>query len=246
MSDNPRIGVTERGDAAVDLSWTGKLANLDMAVIITKNPAKPEFQKALLEHADKCLLHATITGWGGSVLEPNVPTYKTALDGVDALVAAGFPKDHVVIRIDPIMPWNTEPSMHVFREACARRYHRFRVSILDEYAHMKERFHKKNLATPSDMGIDMVTAVNRVNRMLHDIRTEYPDITVEACAEPRLDADQKGCINPEDMALFDLPVPEAHINGRQRRTCLCCDGKRELLTNRHPCAHGCLYCYWKN
>ena len=32
-----KTGITERGDAAIDLTWANKLDNLDTATIITKN-----------------------------------------------------------------------------------------------------------------------------------------------------------------------------------------------------------------
>lgn len=242
----PRIGITERGDAAVDLSWETKLPRCDMAVIITKNPARPEFQEALLRHKDKCLLHATITGWGASVLEPNVPDYLTALNGVLKLVSDGFPADHVVIRIDPIMPWNTEPSRLVFQAAYRRGFRRFRISMLDEYAHTAKRFHEARLLTASDMGMSKLVCIDAVNRLLDTVRQDCPGIAIEACAEPELKAEQKGYINPDDMRLFGLTPPASDPTRFQRPTCLCCVGKTELLTTRHRCPHQCLYCYWKD
>lgn len=32
-----KIGITEQGDAGLDLSWVKKLSNVDAAILITKN-----------------------------------------------------------------------------------------------------------------------------------------------------------------------------------------------------------------
>ena len=69
-----RIGVTEAGDAGIDLElgpkrWT----QLDGAVVITKQITHG-FLDAVLEHQRKLIVHTTLTGYGGSVLEPCVPT----------------------------------------------------------------------------------------------------------------------------------------------------------------------------
>lgn len=68
-----KIGITEARDAGVDLSWVEKLDSVNSAVLITKC-VSPGFFDAALENRDKLVVHATITGYGHSILEPNVPT----------------------------------------------------------------------------------------------------------------------------------------------------------------------------
>lgn len=46
-----KIGVTEAGDAGVDLSWEEKLDDVDAAVLITKC-VSPDFFDATLRHKD--------------------------------------------------------------------------------------------------------------------------------------------------------------------------------------------------
>ena len=69
-----KIGVTEAGDAGLDLSWVSKL--FDVNVIITKHltPKNTALIKALLNNKDKIILHCTCTGYGGTLMEKNVPT----------------------------------------------------------------------------------------------------------------------------------------------------------------------------
>ena len=98
-----RIGVTESGDAAIDLSWVQKMGTVDGAVVITKQITHG-FLDAVLDHQKKLIVHATLTGYGGSVLEPCVPTPDEQFEAVQALVDSGFPQEKIVIRVDPLIP----------------------------------------------------------------------------------------------------------------------------------------------
>lgn len=64
-----KIGVTERGDAAVHLrEWIGKTSSMDAIIAITKG-ITPELAEYLLSPGikEKTILHATVTGYGGTV-----------------------------------------------------------------------------------------------------------------------------------------------------------------------------------
>lgn len=242
----PKIGITERGDAATDLSWINKLSTVDGCVVITKNPTHPKVQEALLKNANKCILHATITGWGGSVLEPNVPMWPKAIDAVTNLVNNGFPREHVVIRVDPVMPWDTSPSFNVINAAYARGFRRFRLSVLDTYTHMTVRFHAAGLGTPHDLGFSYQNGISEANQMIATLKHIYPDIVIEACAEPGLNAEHRGCVSDKDLDILGLSHDVIDQTGYQRPACMCYSGKTELLTNKKRCPHQCLYCYWKD
>ena len=97
------FGITEAGDASRDYSWTEKVNDTDMSVIITKH-ITDEFIEKVLPFKNKVVIHATCTGYGGTVLEPNVPDYKVQLDAVKKLIKSGFPASQIVVRIDPIIP----------------------------------------------------------------------------------------------------------------------------------------------
>lgn len=80
-----KIGITEAGDAGLDLSWEDKLQNVDRAVLITKN-ITPEFIKLVIRNKDKLIVHTTITGYGGTIIEPNVPCPDEAFAHLSDLV----------------------------------------------------------------------------------------------------------------------------------------------------------------
>lgn len=53
-----KIGVTEAGDAGLDVSWQEKLGTVDGAVVITKC-VSPAFYKAVLANKDKLIVHSS-------------------------------------------------------------------------------------------------------------------------------------------------------------------------------------------
>lgn len=57
-----KIGITEAGDAGLDLSWANKLDTVDGAIVITKC-ITPDFYEVALANKDKLIIHATITGY---------------------------------------------------------------------------------------------------------------------------------------------------------------------------------------
>ena len=73
IKTNFKFGITERGDAGLDLTWTDRIHAVEGAVIISKC-ANLEFSQALLNYREKIIYHSTCTGFGGTLFEPNVPS----------------------------------------------------------------------------------------------------------------------------------------------------------------------------
>ena len=136
-----RVGVTEAGDAGIDLSWVQMMGTVDGAVVITKQITHG-FLDAVLDHQKKLIVHATLTGYGGSILEPCVPTPDEQFEAVQALVDSGFPQEKIVIRVDPLIP--TEKglgkALKVIETCMDDGFRRYRVSVLDMYRHVRNRF----------------------------------------------------------------------------------------------------------
>lgn len=250
MAKNPyTIGFTEAGDGGIDLWWKLRLPKLDGIVLITKN-LTPRAQDAILPVAAKAIVHATCTGYGGTVVEPNVPDYKTQLRRAQNLVNNGFPMSHMVIRVDPIIPTPKGIALAktVMETAYDMGFRRFRISIIDMYPHVRDRFRAAGLPLPyGDNGFNpSPSQVGAVDDMVLELKTARPDIIIESCAEKDLqNTDHVGCLSAKDMVLMGLDPSKADAAGHQRSTCLCCSAKTELLDNKHPCPHQCLYCYWR-
>lgn len=99
---------------------------------------------------------------------------------------------------------------------------------------------------------NMDNHIAHVNQMIRDVKSYFSNsrqsdgIRIESCAEPGLtEAIQCGCISSYDLALLGLHDDNANQYGFQRKNCMCYSGKMELLNQKHPCTHQCLYCYWR-
>lgn len=254
-----KIGVTEAGDAGLDLSWVDKLGTVDGAIVITKC-VSVSFHDAVLDNKDKLIVHATFTGYGGSILEPGVPDTYDEFDAIMALVKHGFPKEKVVIRVDPIIPTTKgiNKALQVIQTFMDVGFPRFRVSIIDMYPHVRERFKQVGLPLPyGESGfLPNAEQVHAVDNMLKaaseywetlEIRDSFPcKLRIESCAEPGLtNAIRCGCISNYDLRLLGLTDSETDSLGYQRPNCMCYSGKTELLEHKKRCPHECLYCYWK-
>ena len=98
-----KIGITEKGDAALDTSWIDWVANGNAAILITKNPVLLFNRVKLLKDKPNIIVHCTITGNGGTEYEPNVPTWEESIEGLYSFIEM-FGKERTVLRIDPIIP----------------------------------------------------------------------------------------------------------------------------------------------
>lgn len=250
-----KIGVTEAGDAGLDLSWETRLDSVDGAVLVTKC-ISPAFLIAALGHKDKIIVHATFTGYGHTVVEPYAPPPCEEFDSILRLVKAGFPKDRIVIRVDPIIPTakGTMTALGAIKLFMEQGFSRYRISVIDMYPHVRERFKRAGLPLPYGNNFSASDEqMARVDEMVRIAKTYWSDqngdvpLRIEACAEPGLtEPIQCGCVSEYDLALLSLEDAKPDSAGYQRKGCMCYSGKTELLKHRQQCPHGCLYCYWKS
>lgn len=255
--DNILVGITERGDAGLDLSWVNKLEKpcFDGAILITKN-ITPGFMEKLLSVSKPVILHCTCTGWGHSWLEPCSPDYKTQLDALGSLIDKEFPADRCVLRIDPILP--TDEGLDKVRMVLdyaalmlPMDKIRIRISVMDEYRHVRERF--ASTGHRPLYGGSFYAPWGMKHATIKVLTEEYPYF-YETCAEdwmhdcyPNRFSCKQGCLSSLDLDIMGFLCPEDLLQNMQQRSgCHCLSCKKELLTERKQCPNGCLYCYWKN
>jgi len=237
-----KIGITERGDAALDLSWMSWVQADKPTILITKDPLT--LCRVIKENdlqEKRIIVHATITGFGGTILEPDVLPAKDQIIGYNHLLQMLTPQ-RVILRVDPIIPTEKglEAALLVLRHAVKRRV---RISFMDFYRHVQTRFRKVGLPIPyvytdgftTNMHAGLEYRKEALKRIIDLIQT-MPEI----CGEP--DMPGTGCINEFDCKILGV-VPGGGTN--IRRGCACLSNKHELLTERKRCKHNCLYCYWK-
>lgn len=259
-----RIGITERGDAGIDFMWEKKLSAVDGAILITKSLNETFRQKVLELHIKgfPIIVHCTCTGWGGTIVEPNVPRYETQLEWLEEFVRDGFPAQNIVMRIDPIFPTRSGlnrvgellDSFQKMNIGLPERITRIRVSILDEYRHVKQRFVQHGFQSIyGDSVFANEQQIQEVANLLNQFAKDNLMLRFETCAEEslfkKLDPEHArctGCVGIEDMTIMGLPTDELRLyeNPQHRKGCHCLSCKTELLERKHPCTHDCLYCYW--
>ena len=248
-----KFGITERGDAAFSDAWIEpvRLGVVSAAVVISKGLPIPAGQKFMKENPDKIIFHATTTGYGGTIVEPNVEKAFPRLDRLKEFCDSGFPMNHVVVRVDPIIPTRKgiDRAFGVVYYAAKLGFRRFRWSYLDVYKHVAERFKVAGIDLNSELSKTRDEAKNEGATPEYwwaeardRLELEFPDIVFESCAEKSPDA--VGCISKKDFELCGLNPNDCAGRKGQRAACLCCANKTELLDGRHRCPFKCLYCYW--
>ena len=247
-----KIGITERGDAGLDFSWREKIwSKTDgRAILITKN-LSAAFCKAVLEETAKgakLIIHATITGLGGTFIEPNVREPDKNLHNLCALMRAGFPAENLVLRVDPIIPGYEDYAFAVIDKAIALGILPrvpCKISVLDGYKHVHLRF--QDAGHPLNFtGFAPPKAVfDEINSRLGYYITMH-GVNFTCCAESDLPyATKAGCVGERECGILDVKLPTQGVNPQGRNGCLClCEVKTELLENKRRCPHQCLYCYW--
>ena len=231
------IGVTERGDASLDYSWVYKLQPAN--IIITKN-LTDRFINTVRQHQDKIILHATCTGFGGTPLEPNVPSWQYTIDKLHRLIALGFPQNQIVLRIDPIIPKGLGLKKLHSILASNPPVSRIRFSFLDMYPHVIKRFEQANITPPYTSFHAPQSYINDALAIIADFDNKF---TFESCAENT--KYQKGCISATDLEILHIDPSILTPGGFQRKGCLCAGNKKELLSTKAQCKHRCIYCYWR-
>jgi DNA repair photolyase len=236
-----KIGITERGDAAVNWDiWYPKRHTVDGVILITKNPTGDFIDK--ISNLDvPWVLHCTITGWGNSEIEPNVPSHADVVFGGYLPLAQKFGTEKVVLRIDPIIP--TDMRIIEMMSAGPKVLNgRSRISFLDWYPHIQNRFKEKAPQYYNEINKMYNGQLHAPLSLRNEIKNKYFPNS-EICGEPGMEC--FGCVSARDLAAMGLSHSEVS-RSKQRFACACLGIKTELLNNRHPCQHRCLYCYWKD
>lgn len=229
-----RIGTTEKGDAGLDFAWMNKNESFDGMILITKH-----LSYGFIEQSSKVnsIVHATITGHGGTIYEPKVPPFSISKQLFKILIDKIGP-ERVVLRIDPIIPTDSgiAKAIYVYQQLHENieKKTRVRISFMDNYEHVKQRFVKVGLKP-------LEYYFHAQIELREKIASYFPD--AEICGEPGMEC--VGCVSEKDLKILNIQE-ESNIGGWQREECKCLACKIEMLNNnKRPCRGGCIYCYWK-
>lgn len=250
-----KIGITETYDPCFVQDWETRL--LKANIVISKELNDEMIEKLLIVQ-DRVIFHHTVTGQGGTVLEPNVHTPEHEFAQFRKLLSRGFPLTHYVLRLDPIILWSKETQDNIVKvlemwKPVVEEYRnqiRCRVSVVDLYPHVKERL----ASVGYKVFYDTFTAPDAVFRRIDTIFCPfYHYFKFECCAEPKLfpyNFVHCGCASYYDLELlgFDMEMQKEYglPDTKQRGDCKCLAKKQILGVKPGSCPHGCLYCFWKD
>lgn len=239
-----QVGTTETGEIAFNLEAFDNLKKAN--IIITKRLTDKLIDK-LIEFKSKCILHLTITGMGGTKLEPLVPSLEISKQKFDLLISKGFPVKQVVLRIDPIIPTpkGVQTALKVLKTFINSGIKRVRWSSLDMYNHVKERFTEEHIKMPYETFHANKVLINGLYFILESV-CYINDMELEACGEPGFDPTP--CISQKDIDILGLSDEIKLIgNAEQRHGCSCPSNKIQILKQKpSQCENKCLYCFWKS
>lgn len=229
-----KIGITDYMDAGLDQSWRSHMDKVAGAILITKAP------QLLGEVPANTVVHCTITGWGGTKMEPGIAGPEVTLPAYHRLVRT-LGRERTVLRVDPIIPTGKgfEVAAPILKFAKVTGS-RVRISFLDGYAHARRRIQAAYGADLPWQGLHAPLVQRQA--LLKRIRGEI-GLDPEVCGEPGLIC--TGCISARDVAALGLACKLSGKCG-QRKDCRCAAEKWEFPGPRKRCAGQCLYCFWRD
>ncbi len=228
------------------------LPSIHTLVLWTKDPVnllgEPDL-RAVLEQLDSLFLHLTVTGLGGTPIEPLVPPWESVLAGLPGLYALpGLQPAGVCLRYDPLISLidgsggrsgNLDEGLFgaVAGAAAAAGVTTVRTSVVTAYPRVVRRLSDAGFSLHPEMEGEgrrfIAEVMEPVCRKL--------GLALLTCVNP--DRGNPGCINGELLReLHHRHEPCSMAKDRsQRAACHC---TRSLDIGKYfTCSHGCLYCY---
>ncbi len=190
-------------------------------------------------------IHLTITGMGGTELEPRVAPPEETLGELEAVVELAGGGEHVRLRFDPVvhirMPDGTVyTNLHSY-EAIAKRaveagVRNVSISWMQVYRKVLRHLNAKGMAPANLSEGEMQEELSFLQRI-----SEKNGITLHGCCVPFMPVSK--CIDGavlREIHPDDLPCSIAGAKG-QRELCGCTESYD--IGWYEPCDHGCIYCY---
>jgi DNA repair photolyase len=226
------------------------MENIHTLVIWTKNPEKiyKDFKiRELIEKLDQTFLLLTITGLGGSPLEPGVPSQEKVFFMLPHVIKALKIPLRINIRYDPLLDLKykgqriTNIDLEKFKKVAEfigkMGISVIRVSNISLYSKVLKRFKKLGITI---FNHDIKEIEDFIKEKMMPVANEL-GVEIKTCTYP--DITEDGCI---DGKLLSSLHPQGEICSQnkdksQRESCHCT--KSIDIGKWYSCLHGCLYCY---
>lgn len=205
----------------------------------------------LLTEFSQLYLHFTVTGLGGTPVEPGAPEPDEALGQLPALVAlAGRPR-RVSLRFDPILFWReggrVRSNLGFFEKvagaAAACGIRDIRMSFAQWYRKARRRASVRGLdiLDPSD-------EEKKTHAVALASEARARGLNLWACCQPFLESVEgirpSACIDGRLLGeLHPCREPVSGAKDRSQRAGCLCTESLDIGSYAQTCPHGCLYCY---
>jgi len=205
---------------------------------------------AVREYA-QIYLHFTITGNGGTLIEPGVPTWEYAVTQLDSLIKIAGCPERISIRFDPVVFWkdNNKSGTNLYffaklsQELYSRGLSRVHFSFAQWYRKARIRAKKRGFNyydPPVEEKMKHAEYLSEIaaQRGIHlyvcsqDVFAELPGIEPSAC----IDGDLLRRLHP------DKEPASVKKDKSQRKECRCTESI-DIGSYKLSCPHACVYCY---
>lgn len=200
-----------------------------------------------LSRYDQIFCHFTITGLGGTPLEPRVPPWQEAIEQLPELVKlAGDPR-RITLRFDPIIHWEEAGEVRsnyplaepILRAAAESGVTAVRISFATIYGKVKRRKGWKWVDPPQERKLELTA---QLVEMAHSL-----GLTIYSCADKSLlpaGALPSRCIDGELLnALHPGGLKASTNKDRGQRPQCGCTVSVDIGSYTMKCPSGCVYCY---
>jgi len=226
-------------------------------VLWTKDPTNIYENKELREELSKynLLVHFTLTGLGGTRIEPTVPEPEVLLQRMPRLLAFLEDSRRLRWRFDPIVTLEKEDKTHwsssVYFESLAQQMAQYGIdncyfSFCSMYPKIAARKLERSgikMITPS--AGEQLEVVEQMKNIAAPLGT-----TLYSCVQPLLEnvsgITPAKCIDAElltELHPEKLPADNSRdkTQSKYREACYCTESRD--IGAYLPCGHGCVYCY---
>jgi len=195
---------------------------------------------------DHIFCHFTVTGLGGTPLEPGVPPWKEAMEQLSPLIRfVGHPR-RVTVRFDPIIHWredgvrsNLPYAEEIFKECARQGLKDLRISFATLYSKVLKRPGWSWHDPPLEERLKIAGTLVDMGRSL--------GLTIYACSDHTLEpvgALPSSCIDGRLLSeLHPKGLPANTEKDRGQRKECGCTVSVDIGSYSQRCPGGCVYCY---
>ena len=242
-----KYGITEFGDASQVFCWASFIKNVICAIIISRG-ANEKFAEKLLDNKDKIIYHARISGFGGTLFEPNVPSYHEIFKQIEYIIYRGFSPDQIVIDVDPIIPYCWVDKLNLI----------LNIDYLDNIKNILELTEEHGIKRVRQNFLNYeYNILNNIKKFNHTLTLD-PDWTYDPWNEISLHIFNKYLKYESASPIFKFVEMTPIISNEDLKILNLYNkymfnslydiekNKLELIGLNETCKHNCVYCHNKN